>query len=103
MLADESTALFNAKFHDRPVELRIRDYLRTDIRFLDMVNDSRRRKPGRIMDINNIPLGRINLVRHVRNRRDDIHIELPEQPLLNNLQMQKTEEAATETESQSHG
>ena len=55
------------------------------------------------MDINDIPLGSINLVRHVRNRRDDIHIELPEQPLLDNLQMQKTEEAATETESQSHG
>ena len=44
----------------------------------------------------------VDHVRHVRHGRDDVHVELAVQTFLDNLHVQKTEEAATETEAESH-
>ena len=44
MLAREGSALVDAEFHYRTVELRIGNDLRTDIWLLDMVDERRGRK-----------------------------------------------------------
>ena len=49
------------------------------------------------MDIDNFALGRVDLIRDVGNCRDHIHVELPEEALLDYLQMQEPEETAPET------
>ena len=45
----------------------------------------------------------IDIVTYVRYGGDDIHVELAVEALLDDLHMQQSEEAATETEAQGHG
>ena len=65
-----------------------------------MVDQRRRGQPGRIVHIDNLPLGRIDLVGHVRHRGDHVHVELAEQALLHNLKVQQPEETAAEARTQ---
>ena len=55
------------------------------------------------MYVHHLALGRIDLVGHVRHGRNHIHVELPVQPLLHDLQMEQAEEAAAESEAQGQG
>ena len=100
MLSHQCASLVNAELHYRAVEFRVRDNLSADIGLLDMVNEGRCRKTGRIVHVNALVLGRVNLVGHVRHSRDYIHIEFPEQPLLDDFEVEKAEEAAAESEAQ---
>ena len=65
-----------------------------------MVDQGRRRQSRGVVDIDNLVLRGINLIRYVGHGGDYVHVELPEEPLLNYLQMEQPEETAAETASQ---
>ena len=50
------------------------------------------------MHVNDFAFARMDFIRDVRHRRDDIHIELAVKALLDNLHMQQPEETAPEAE-----
>ena len=100
MLADEGAALVHAQLHDGPVEIGLGDDLGADVGLLDMVDEGLRREAGRVVDVDDLALGRIHLVGHVRDGGDHVHVELAEQPLLDDLQVQQAQEAAAEAEAQ---
>ncbi len=92
-----------AERHDRPDVLGRQHDLRLHHRLLHVVDLRRIRQIGRIGEIDHIPVGLVNLVDHARRRRDQVKIILSLQPLLNHIQMEQTEKAAAESESQRLG
>ncbi len=100
MLAYQRAALVHAQLHDGTVKIGLGDNLGTDIGFFNMVDDGGRRQAGRVVHVNDLPLGGVHLVRHVGHGGDDVHVELAEQPLLHNFQVQQAQEAAAEAEAQ---
>ena len=101
MFPDQRSSLVHAQLHDRPVEIGLGDDLGPDEGLLDVVDQRRGRKTGRIVYIKHLTLSCIYLIGNVRDSRDYIHVELSEKTLLHDLKVQKSEESATETESQS--
>ena len=103
MLADQRAPLVHAQFHDGAVKIGLGDNLGADVRFLDMVYDGGRRQTGRVVHVHHFALGGIYLIRYVGDGGDYVHVELPEQALLYNLQVQQAQEAAAEAEAQGQG
>ena len=96
MLAYKCAPTVEAELHYCPEKLRFGDNLGTDVRFFDVVDEGRGRHSRRVMDIHHLSLGGIDLIGHIRYCRYDIHIELPEEALLDYFQMEQAEEAAAE-------
>ncbi len=103
VLADEGAPLVHAQFHDGSVEIGLGDDLGADIGFFDMVDEGLRREARGIVDIDHLALGRIDLVGHVRDGGDHVHVEFPEQAFLHDLEVQQPQEAAAEAESEGQG
>ena len=101
MLPFEHTSLVQAELHDLAEILALGYDLGPDIRFLDIVYESRGRKPGRIVHIHHLALRGVYLIRYVGYGGYHVHVELAVQPLLHDLQMKQAEETAAETETQS--
>ena len=68
--------------------------------FLHFFNMVRLRHVDRIVDLELLAGGELDLVDDRRRGRDQIEIELARQPLLDDLQVQQSEKAATETETE---
>ncbi len=100
MLADQRSPLVHAQFHDRPVKICLGDNLGPDIRLFDMVDNGGGRQARRVVHIYHFPLGGEHFIRHIGHRGDDVHVELPEKALLDDFQVQQSQEAAAEAEAQ---
>src|SRR5213078_1227970 len=72
-----------------------------DDRLADFVDDARVGQMGRVIDEENLAAGGEDFVNHAGRRRDDVHVVFAPEPLLNDLHVEQTEEAAAETESES--
>ena len=55
---------------------------------------------GRAVDLLHHAVGRRHPVQHARRRRDQVHVELALEPLLDDLHVQQAEEAAAEAEAE---
>ena len=100
MLPYQHTPLVHAKLHDGTVEIGLGNYLGADVRFFYVVDQGRGGKAGRVVDVQDFPLGSIDLVGDVRNGRNDIHVELPEQAFLDYFKMEEAQETAPEAETE---
>ena len=100
VLADEIAPLLDAKGHDGPGILRFGDDLRLDVRLLDLVDVHHLGQLRRVVHVDDIAIGLGDDVTHVGHGRDDRHVELALQALLDYLHMQQAEKTATETEAE---
>ena len=96
MLAYQRAAAIYAEFHYWAEELRLGDDLSAYVRLLDVVDQGRGRKPGRVVHVDHVALGRVHFVGNVRHGGDHVHVEFTEQTLLHDLEMQQSQESATE-------
>ena len=99
-LLDQYATFTQTKCHDRTDKSRISNNRRTDVRFINMVDQRRIGQAARIMNLRTVAFLIVNLIRHIRNGRDHIHIELTVQTFLHNLHMQQPLETTTETKAQ---
>ena len=60
------------------------------------------RQLRRAVDLLHHAVGRRHAVQHARRRRDQVHVELALEPLLDDLHVQQAEEAAAEAEAERH-
>ena len=77
-----------------------REDIRSHERFLRRGNQRRVWVAGRVVNPALLPVGQLELVHNARQGGDNIEIELPLEPLLYDLHMQKPEEPAPETKPQ---
>ena len=54
----------------------------------------------RAVDLHDLAVGRRHAVQHARRGRDQVHVELALEPLLDDLHVQQAEEAAAEAEAE---
>ena len=54
----------------------------------------------RVVDLEHLPVGRRHAIQHARRGRHEIHVELALEPLLDDLHVQQSEEAAAESKSE---
>ena len=86
--------------HDRTNIIGSRDNGRFDIRFFNMIDQSRIRHTTGIMHFSHIALLIIYIIRYVRHGSNHIHIKFTVETFLHNFHMKQSEESATETEAQ---
>ncbi len=98
LLVDELAPLVEAELHNGANEIGARDDGRTDVRLLNMVNQSDVGQPRGVMHFLAVALLVVNQIRNVGHSGDDIHIELPVETLLNDFHMEQSQETAPETE-----
>ena len=89
VLTHEGAAFVQTQLHYRSEELGFGDDLRTDEGLFDAADKRLRRKAGRIMHIQDLSLGGIDFIGDVGDGGDDVHVEFPEEPFLNNFEVQK--------------
>jgi hypothetical protein len=88
----------NTQLHDGAQVIGLCNDLSHNVRLLNDVDHRRFGEPRRVMHVNDFAFARMDFIRDVRHRRDDIHIELAVKALLDNLHMQQPEETAPEAE-----
>ena len=105
VLRDESlvlqhAALVDAELDDVAEEFGLRDDLRQDVGLLDP-GDLRHLGQSRgVVHLQHLVLRGGDAVRNVRHGRDDVHVELTVEALLDDLHVQQAEETAAEAESE---
>ena len=71
-----------------------------DPRLLDVIDHAAVRHIDRIVQLLHLPVGAMHAIHHGRRGSDQIEVEFPRQPLLDDLQVQQPQEAAAESEAQ---
>ena len=99
-LLQQLSPLAKAKRHDRSDIIGSCNNGSFDIRLFYVVNHCRIGHTAGIMNFRHIALLIVDMIRYVRNRSNDVHIELTIQTLLYNFHVKQPQETATETESQ---
>ena len=89
LLLDEFTAFAETEGHDRTDVVGGSDDRRADIGLLDAVDLCEVGHAGRVMYLYHTAILGIDVIRHVRDGGDDIHIELAIQTLLDDLHVQQ--------------
>ena len=97
MLADKGSSPVEAELHDGSEEIRLGDDLSPYERLFDVVDKGRGRHTGRVVHLKDLSLCREHLIGHIRDSRDDIHVELAEKPLLDDFKMKQAKETAAES------
>ena len=95
---DLAAAAVLAQFQHRAQMFVGNEDRRADPRLLDFVDLGHLGHVGRIVHLDHRAVGHVNAIDHRRRGGDQIEIEFPLQPLADDLQMQKTEEAAAKAE-----
>src|SRR5437899_2883148 len=91
-----------AELHDRADVLCRGQDPRLDVRLLDVVHFGAVRHQARVFDRLHRAASSMNVVSHVRDRADQVEVELPFEPLAHDLHVQQAEEPAAEPEAQGH-
>src|SRR5438552_1205780 len=91
-----------AELHDRADVLCRGQDPRLDVRLLDVVHFGAVRHQARVFDRLHRAVSAMNVVFHVRDRADQVEVELPFEPLAHDLHVQQAEEPAAEPEAQGH-
>ena len=97
---EDATALL-AELHDGTHIVRRRKDMGLRDGLLRALNDSRIREVAGVRDFLHGAVCQVDLVDNTRHSRDEVEIVLPLQPLLDDLHMEKAQETAAETESES--
>ena len=100
-LIDASALL--AERHDRTDILRRDHDLRADHRLLHIIDLRRRRKVGRVGQVDHCPVCLVDLVNDGRRSRHEIQVILSLEPLRDDIEVQQTKKSAAETEAQRLG
>jgi hypothetical protein len=97
------TAPLGAERHDR-ADVLARDHdPRLHVRFLDPVDHRARRHQRRVLHQHLLAVRLEDVVLHARDGGDEIEVELALEPLLHDLHVEETEEAAAEAEAEGGG
>ena len=102
VLRDKFAAFAQTERHDVAQVGRRGDDGGADEGFLDVVDERLVGHAGGIVHLVHLALLVVNEIGDVGHRRDDVHVELAVEPLLDDLHVEQTQEAAAEAEAQSH-
>src|SRR5438034_6540885 len=97
---EQRAALVLREIHDRPDVVRRRDERRLHPRLADLLDRPRIGEHRRVVDRDLVALLRDDAVFDRRRGRDEVHVVLALEPLLDDLEMEQAEEAAAETEAE---
>ena len=97
------TAAFLTQGHDSAYKLGGNHDLRTDDRLLHVLDLGWIRQVGRIGQLDHLTIFLMNTVYYTRSRGNQIQVVLTFQTLLNDFQMQKTQESAAEAKTEGNG
>ena len=87
-----------AELHHRPDLLGRADDRGPDVGLFDRLDRARVGQVGRAVDLLRLAVGEVDLVAHVRRRRQQVEVVLALQPLAHDLHVEEAEEAAAEAE-----
>ena len=96
-------AMLDSKLHDRTGVLGRADDLGVQERLLDMIDARDIGKVLRTANVQHLAIGLKDVIVHTGARGDELKSKLSLEPLLDNLHMQQTQEANTETKAKRHG
>ena len=99
-LLHQFTTFTQTQGHDRTDIICGCDNGSTDIRLLNMVDQSRIGHTSRVMHLCHMTLFIVNIIRNVRHSGYHIHVKFTVKSLLHNLHVQQSQESATESEAQ---
>ena len=96
----ELTTLVLGNLHDSPYKIVWHDNRCLYIRLLNVLYGSRVRQVGRVIHRNHLTVSLVHMVNNAWRRSNQLQIVLPLQTLLNNIHVQKPQEAAAITKAQ---